>query len=45
MYVDDILLAGSDAAGLVKIKEYLRHYFVTKDMDKPKYFLVIKVVH
>ena len=41
MYVDDIVLTGSDSAGLVKIKEYLRYHFVTKDMGKSKYFLGI----
>jgi len=41
--VDDILLAGSDSAGLVKTKEYLRCHFVTKDIENPKYFLGIEV--
>ena len=44
VYVDDILLTGSDSACLVK-KEYLRHYFVIKDMGKPKHFLGIEVEH
>ena len=35
VYVDDILLTGSDSAGLVEMKEYLRRHFVTKDMSKP----------
>jgi len=43
VYVNDILLTGSDSAGLVETKEYLRCYFVTKDMGKPKYFLGIEV--
>ena len=45
MYVDDILLTGSDSAGIVKTKEYLRRHFVTKDIDKPKYFLGIEVAY
>jgi len=44
VYVD-ILLTGSDSAGLVEIKEYLRRHFVIKDMGKPKYFLRIEVSH
>ena len=43
MYVD-ILLTESDSVGLVETK-YLRHHFVTKDMDKPKYFLGIEFAH
>jgi len=34
MYVDDILLTGSDSAGLVETKEYCRRHFVTKDINK-----------
>ena len=45
MYFDDILLTRSDSAGLVKIKEYLRRHFVTKDMGKPEYFLEIELAH
>ena len=41
----NILLTGSDSAGLVKTKEYLRRHFVTKDIGKPKYFLWIEVAH
>jgi len=44
VYVD-ILLTGSDSAGLVEIKEYLRRHFVIKDMGKPNYFLRIEVAH
>ena len=43
VYVDDILLTGSDLAGLTETKEYLKHHFVTKDMEKPKYFLGLKL--
>jgi len=41
--MDDIQLTGSDPTGLVETKEYLRRYFVTKDMGKFKYFLRIEV--
>ena len=45
VYANDILLSGSDSTGLLEIKEYLKRYFVTKDMRMPKYFLGIEVVH
>jgi len=32
IYVDDILLNGSDSAGIVETKMYLKHHFVTKNM-------------
>ena len=41
-YVDDILLTGSDSVALTETKEYLKRYFVTKDMGKPRYFLGLK---
>ena len=44
-YVDDILLTDSDSAGLLETKEYLKRYFVTKDMRRPKYFLGIEVAY
>jgi len=45
VYVDDILLTGSDSAGIVETKMYLKRHFVTKDMGRPKYFLRIEVAH
>jgi len=45
VYVDDILLTGSDSARLLETKKYLKHHFVTKDMGCPKYFLIIEVAH
>jgi len=45
VYVDDIMLTRSDSAGLMETKEYLRRYFVTKDICRPKYFLGIEVAH
>jgi len=43
IYVDDILLSDSDSTELLETNEYLKHYFVTKDMERPKYFLGIEV--
>ena len=45
VYVDNILLTGSDSAGLLETKKYFKCQFVTKDMRHPKYFLGIEVVH
>jgi len=45
IYVNDILLTGSDSVGLLYVKEYLKRHFVTKDMGRPKYFLGIEVAH
>ena len=38
MYVDDILLIGSDIVGINETKEYLTRYFVTMDMENPGIF-------
>ena len=45
VYVDDILLTGSDIAGIQKTKDYLQTHFVTKDMGRPKYFLGIEFTY
>jgi len=45
VYVDDILLTGSDSTDLAETKEYLKRYFVTKDMGKPRHLLGIEVVY
>ena len=45
VYVNDILLIGSDDVALAETKEYLKQYFVTKDMEKLRYFLGIEVAY
>ena len=45
VYVDDILLTGSDFVALTETKEYLKSNFVTKYMGKPRYFLGIGVAY
>ena len=45
VYVDDILLTGSDSAGIMETKMYLRRHFVTKDMGRLKYSLKIEIAH
>ena len=45
VYVDYILLTGSDGDGIEKAKEYLKAQFVTKDMGRPRYFFGIEIAH
>jgi len=45
IYIDDILLTGSDSAGLLETIKYFKRHFVIKDMGHPKYFLKIEVAH
>ena len=45
VYVDDILVTGSDKESNEEIKEHLRTHFVTKDMEKPRYFLGIEFAY
>ncbi|KAK4385809.1 hypothetical protein Sango_2704900 [Sesamum angolense] len=45
VYVDDILITGSDIVGIEEAKTYLQKHFVTKDLGKPKYFLGIEIAH
>jgi len=39
VHIDDILLTESDSAGLIETKEYLRRYFVRKDIENLNTFL------
>ena len=43
MYVDDIVITGSDHHGIIQIKQHLGHHFQTKDLGKLRYFLGIEV--
>jgi len=45
VYVDDIVLTGSDSAGLLETKKHLKRHSVTKDMGCLKYFLGIEILH
>ena len=39
------MLTGSDLAGLLETKTYLKRHLVTKNMERSKYFLGIEVAH
>jgi len=43
VYVDDIVLIGSDHYGISQLKQHICHYFQTKDLGKLIYFLGIEV--
>ena len=43
VYVDDIVITGSDQDGIRKLKQHLFNYFQTKDLGKLKYFLGIEI--
>ena len=45
VYVDDILLTGSNTTCISETKQFLWQHFVTKDMKKPQYFLGIEFAY
>ena len=44
MYVDDIVITGSDSKGILSLKSFLHNQFHTKDLGMLKYFLGIEVM-
>ena len=44
MYVDDIVITGSDSKGISSLKSFLQSQFHTKDLGMLRYFLGIEVI-
>ena len=44
MYVDDIVITGSDCKGILSLKSFLRNQFHTKHLGMLKYFLGVEVM-
>ncbi|XP_028788255.1 uncharacterized protein LOC114744226 [Neltuma alba] len=44
VYIDDIVITGSNASGISSLKSFLNSYFQTKDLGSLKYFLGIEVI-
>ena len=45
VYVDDIILTGSDDTGILSMKTYLQQHLTIRDLGSPRYFLGIKFSH
>ena len=44
VYVDDIVITGSDSRGILSLKSFLHSKFHTKDLGMLKYFLGVEVM-
>ena len=44
VYVDDIVITGSDFKGMLSLKSFLQSQFHTKDLGMLRYFLGIEVM-
>src|SRR4051812_997304 len=45
VYIDDIILTGSDDQGILEAQTFLQSHFVCRDMGRPRYFLSIKFAY
>ena len=45
VYVNDILVTGSENAGITRVKDYLNRYLTTWDLGTPKYLLGIEFAY
>ena len=45
VYVDNIIITGSDSKGISSLKSFLQSQFHTKDLGMLRYFLGIEVMH
>ena len=45
VYVDDIIITGSDNAEVAATKAYLAQHFITRDLSPPRYFLGLEIAY
>ena len=45
VYVDEIILTGSDDTGILTTKTYLQQHLSIRDLGSPRYFLGIEFAH
>ena len=45
VYVDDIIITGSDDVEVTVTKAYLAQHFVTRDLSPPRYFLGLEIAY
>ena len=45
VYVDDIILTGSDDTSILAMKTYLQQLLSIRDLESPRYFLGIEFTH
>ena len=45
VYVDDIILTGSDDTSILATKTYLQQHLSIRDLGSPRYFLGIEFAH
>lgn len=45
VYVDDIIITGSDGNGIQRLKQFLQQKFNTKDLGRLRYFLGVEVAY
>ena len=45
VYVDDIIITGSDDVEVTATKAYLAQHFVTRDLSPPRYFLGLEIAY
>ena len=44
VYVDEVVIIGVDYEGIIRLKQFLKQHFHTKDLCKLWYFLGIEIV-
>ena len=45
VYVDDIIITGSDDVEVAATKAYLAQHFITRDLSPPRYFLGLEIAY